>query len=194
MPSLEGSGFAADKAHVRARLRDRLRQDGGFGLIELLIAMLVLNIGLLALVASFNSGIVTLQRASRITTAAVLADQQMELYRAISWANIRLEPTEATNADAEVTPYRSDAGRQYPTALVTGTCSPLVAECMARQTVTGADKRSYRVDTFIISEIPNQGGSNEGRPVKKVTVVVRDGTSLSTVYARQVSTFDQSAG
>lgn len=179
---------------VRARMRELLRQERGFGLIELLIAMVVLNVGLLALVASFNSGIVTLQRASRITTAAVLADQQMELYRAISWANIRLETTEAANADAEVTPYRSDVGRQYPTALVTDTCSPLVAECLPRQTVTGADNRSYRIDTFIISEIPNQGGSNEGRPVKKVTVVVRDGNNLSTIYARQVSTFDQSVG
>jgi Tfp pilus assembly protein PilV len=190
MRSLEGSRAAADKHHVRARVRD----DCGFGLIELLIAMVVLNVGLLALVASFNSGIVTLQRASRVTTAAVLADQQMELYRAITWANIRLETAEATNADAEVTPYRSDVGRQYPTALVTGTCSPLVAECMARQTVTGADKRSYRIDTYIISEIPNQGGPNEGRPVKKVTVVVRDGGNLNRVYARQVSTFDQSVG
>ena len=178
------------RVHVRARVRD----DCGFGLIELLIAMVVLNVGLLALVAAFNSGIVTLQRASRITTAAVLADQQMELYRAITWANIRLETTEAANADLEATPYRSDSARQYPTALVTGSCSPLVAECMPRQTVTGADNRSYRIDTFIVSEIPNQGGSNEGRPVKRVTVVVRDGANLSKVFARQVSTFDQSTG
>ena len=175
-------------------MRARLRDERGFGLIELLIAMVVLNVGLLALVASFNSGIVTLQRASRITTAAVLADQQMELYRAIAWANIRLETAAATTADSEVSPYRSDVGRQYPTALVTGTCSPLVVECTPRQTVTGADKRSYRVDTYIVEETPNQGGSNEGRPVKKVTVVVRDAGDLTKTYARQVSTFDQSTG
>jgi Tfp pilus assembly protein PilV len=175
---------------VRARLRD----ERGFGLIELLLAMVVLNVGLLALVASFNSGIVTLQRASRVTTAAVLADQQMELYRAISWANIRLETTEAATADSEVTPYRSDVGRGYPTAQVTGACSPLVAECTPRQTVTGADNRAYRVDTYIVEEIPNEGGSNVGRPVKKVTVVVRDGAELTRVFARQVSTFDQSTG
>ena len=175
-------------------MRARLRSEDGFGLIELLIAMVVLNVGLLALVASFNSGIVTLQRASRITTAAVLADQQMELYRAISWANIRLETAAATTADAEVTPYRSDAGRQYPTALVTDTCSPLVAECIPQQSVTGADRRPYRIDTYIIQETPNQGQPHEGRPVKKVTVVVRDGNNLTKVYARQVSTFDQSTG
>jgi Tfp pilus assembly protein PilV len=190
MASLEGSGAAADRDHVRARLRS----EDGFGLIELLIAMVLLNVGLLALVASFNSGIVTLQRASRITTGAVLADQQMELYRAISWANIRLEPAAATTADAELTPYRSDASRQYPAVQVTGACSPLVVECMPQQTVTGPDNRAYRVDTYIVQEVPNQGGSNEGRPVKRVTVVVRDGNNLAKVYARQVSTFDQSTG
>ena len=50
-------------------------------MIELLLAMVILNIGLLAVIAAFNSGIVTLQRASRVTTASVLADQQMERYR-----------------------------------------------------------------------------------------------------------------
>jgi hypothetical protein len=60
--------------------------------------------------------------------------------------------------------------------------------------VTGPDNRAYRVDTYMVQEIPNEGGSNEGRPVKKVTVVVRDGNNLTKVYARQVSTFDQSTG
>ena len=62
-------------------------------MIELLLAMTMLNIGLLAVVAAFSSGIVSLNRASRITTAAVLADGQMELYRAITYPSIRLEPS-----------------------------------------------------------------------------------------------------
>ena len=33
-----------------------LRSEEGFGLIELLIAMVILNVGLLALVAAFQSG------------------------------------------------------------------------------------------------------------------------------------------
>jgi prepilin-type N-terminal cleavage/methylation domain-containing protein len=66
-------------------VRKRLRVDqDGFGLIELLIAMVILNVGLLAIIASFQAGIISLSRASRVTTAAVLADQQMELYRAIT--------------------------------------------------------------------------------------------------------------
>ena len=69
----------------------RLRSQEGFGLIELLMAMVMLNIGILAIVAAFNSGAVTLNRASRISTAAALADQQMELYRAIPYASIALD-------------------------------------------------------------------------------------------------------
>ena len=75
------------------RFRERLGGDHGFGLIELLLAMVILNIGLLAIVASFQAGIITLSRASRVTTASVLADQQMELYRALTYASIRLDAT-----------------------------------------------------------------------------------------------------
>ena len=97
-------------------MRARLRREGGFGLIELLMAMTMLNIGLLAVVAAFSSGIVSLNRASRVTTAAVLADGQMELYRAITYANIRLEPTSIP----AVAPYTTDPA--YSASQVTATC------------------------------------------------------------------------
>jgi Tfp pilus assembly protein PilV len=169
---------------VRARLRD----EGGFGLIELLMAMLILNIGLLAVVAAFNSGIIAVQRASRVTTASVLADQQMERYREITYANIRLDSTSATNADTDLT-YRNDSARSYPTAQVTGTCSGVPTECNPSRTATGADKRQYRIDTYIVEQTPTGG-----RAVKLVTVVVRDSQNLGRTYVRQASTFDQSTG
>jgi Tfp pilus assembly protein PilV len=169
---------------VHARLRDQC----GFGLIELLIAMLMLNIGLLAVVAAFNSGIVTLQRASRVTTASVLADQQMERYREITYANIRLETAAATTADSDAT-YRNDTARMYPTALVTGTCVGVPIECNPSRVATGADKRQYRIDTYMLSQTPTGG-----RPLKLVTVVVRDAATLTRTYVRQASTFDQSTG
>jgi type II secretory pathway pseudopilin PulG len=58
-----------------------LRQEAGFGLVELLMAMTILNVGILAVVAGFNSGIVALRRSGAISTGTVLADKQMELYR-----------------------------------------------------------------------------------------------------------------
>jgi len=169
-------------------VRARLREEGGFGLIELLLAMLILNIGLLAVVAAFNSGIIAVQRASRVTTASVLADQQMERYREITYASIRLDATAATTADSEST-YRADTARTYPTAQVTGTCAGVPNECNPSRTATGADKRQYRVDTYILEQTPTGG-----RTVKKVTVVVRDATTPARTYVRQASTFDQSTG
>jgi Tfp pilus assembly protein PilV len=168
---------------VRKRLR--LDQDG-FGLIELLIAMVILNVGLLAIIASFQAGIVTLSRASRVTTAAVLADQQMELYRAITYDSIRL----ASATIPGTAPYTTDTAYNA-SQITTPTCSgpPYPDECNASRAATGADNKSYRVDTYIVQTTPSGG-----RPVKQVTIVVRDGGNLSRVYVRQASSFDLSTG
>jgi type II secretory pathway pseudopilin PulG len=152
-------------------------------LIELLLAMTMLNIGLLAVVAAFSSGIVSLNRASRVTTAAVLADGQMELYRALTYSSIRLEPSSIPG----VAPYTTDSA--YSGSQVTATCAGPPPECNASRQVTGADGKPYRIDTYIVLTTPTGG-----RAVKSVTVVVRDFNNLSIAYARQVSTFDQSTG
>jgi prepilin-type N-terminal cleavage/methylation domain-containing protein len=173
-------------------MRTRLRMDQqGFGLIELLIAMLILNVGLLAIVASFNAGIITLGRASRITTAAVLGDQQMELYRAIQYDSIRL----ASGSIPAGAPYTTDPAYNA-SQITTPACSgpPYPEECNASRTATGADNKSYRIDTYIVETIPGDGQPNEGRPVKQVTIVVRDATNTDRVYVRQASSFDQSTG
>src|ERR1044072_5387019 len=83
----EGRSEPADRSHVRARLR----AEQGFGLIELLMAMVMLNVGILAIVGAFNSGIFALNRASRVTTASALADSQMELYRALTYSVIAVD-------------------------------------------------------------------------------------------------------
>jgi Tfp pilus assembly protein PilV len=165
----------------------RLRSDeAGFGLIELLIAMVILNVGLLAIVASFQAGIISLGRASRVTTAAVLADQQMELYRAVAYTSIRLDSSSIPGT----APYTTDPAYNA-TQITTPACSgtPLPDECNASRIVTGADSKSYRVDVYIVQATPTGG-----RALKNVTIVVRDGTTLSHVYVRQASSFDQSTG
>jgi Tfp pilus assembly protein PilV len=169
-------------------VRKRLRVDQeGFGLIELLIAMVILNVGLLAIIASFQAGIITLGRASRVTTAAVLADQQMELYRAITHDSIRLAPATIP----ATAPYTTDTAYNA-TQITTPTCSPspdYPPECNASRTATGADNKSYRIDTYIVQTAPAGG-----RTLKQVTIVVRDETNLSKTYVRQASSFDQSTG
>src|SRR5205814_7672515 len=98
-------------------VRARLRSERGFGLIELLMAMVMLNVGILAIAASFNAGIVSLNRASRISTASTLADAQMELYRALTWSAIALDPSTIPST----TPYTSDSA--YSSTQATVTCS-----------------------------------------------------------------------
>ena len=167
----------------------RLRSEEGFGLLELLMSMTMLNIGILALVAAFNSGAIALQRASRISTAASLADTQMERYRAITYAAIALDNTSVSNTDSL---YRSDPALggsiSNDVTTTTGCTSPLPNECIPSRSTSGADHRTYRVDTYITYTTPTNG-----RQEKLVTVVVRDGRTNSTL-AREQSTFDASTG
>src|ERR1041385_1687283 len=80
-------------------VRGRLRSEEGFGLVELLMAMVVLNIGILAIGAWFTSGAGALKRASHISTASALADQQMEGYRALLYAQIGLDSGQMSGLD-----------------------------------------------------------------------------------------------
>ena len=49
-------------------------------MLELLMAMVMLNVGILAVVAAFSSGNAALYRANRTSTAGALANKQMEHY------------------------------------------------------------------------------------------------------------------
>lgn len=82
------------------RLATRLRDERGVGLVELLIAMLVLNLGIFATLGAFTSGAVAIRNASRISTAAAIADKQMEAFRNTAYANITASgPANVTGAD-----------------------------------------------------------------------------------------------
>ena len=164
----------------------RLCGESGFGLVELLVAMVLMNIAFLALFATFSSGTVAIRRSARISTATTLADMQMELYRALTYSTIALDSSTIPVS----APYTTDSA--YSASQVTATCSGAVGshnECNASRTVTGPDGHSYRVDTYIVSQT-----LSSARADKKVTIVVRDGSSTSTVYARIASDFDLSTG
>jgi len=61
----------------------RAREEKAFGLIELVIAMVMLNVGILALVATFQSGALAIGRSAYASNATVVADKTMEVYRAL---------------------------------------------------------------------------------------------------------------
>jgi type II secretory pathway pseudopilin PulG len=184
---------AADRSHVHLRARE----ESGFGMIELLMAMVMLNVGLLAIVAAFSSGNASLARTSRISTATALAEKQVESYRGLIYDNIVFTTSEWNSAVADSS-YTADtaytSNMQNPvapkalTATVTNcpTNVPSTA-CDPSYTATGADHRSYRVDTYLYYDAPG-GGSQ----LKSVTVVVRPATNTGRAYARVSSTFDSS--
>ena len=155
----------------------RVRGQQGFALIEMLIAIVVINIGLLAILLALNSGMVTLRRSAESSTASAIADQQIERYRARTFAAIYLDTTSLGATDST---YQSDIA--YSASQVNQTCSPLIPACTPSQTVTGPDGRSWRVDTYIVWTTPAGGTA-----VKQVTVVVRKPGS-PTALARVIST------
>jgi Tfp pilus assembly protein PilV len=177
----------------------RARDESGFGLLELLMAIVMLNIGILAIVAAFSSGNAALARASRISTGSALANKQMEVYRGMLYDNIVFTTTEWSAATADST-YTSDkvyqenmASPTPPKALVStvSSCPASVpaAACDPSYTTTGADRRSYRVDTYLYYDTPSYG-----KQLKTITVVVRNPEDPTRSWSRVSSTFDPSTG
>jgi Tfp pilus assembly protein PilV len=168
----------------------RVRSQHGFALIELLAAIVMINVGILAILLTMNSGVVTLRRSAELSTAAAVADKHMERFRAIPFNQISLDTNSVTAADAT---YKGDAA--YTTYAdsdrVMSPCSPLVVACTPSQTTVGPDGRTYRIDTYIVWKTPTDGtGAPNGDPVKQATVVVRRESGTPTL-ARTVSVFGE---
>ena len=200
MAPLEGWAEDAETGTVRVRGSE----ESGFGLIELVMAMFMMNVGILALVAAFNSGAVALRRASHVSTGAALADTQMELYRGLTYAQIGFDSTQMAAVDNT---YKCDSalGASCPNTITTCAAAPCATgsvptrtncavgppnECLPYRTVSGStspDHYAYRIDSYITFQTPTNG-----RQLKQITVVVRDAANNARVYARQTSTFDPS--
>ena len=69
-------------------------------MVELLCAMGVMSMGILALFAMFQSGMTQLHRASSVTTAAAIADSEMENFRAIKFGVVGLDDADVAATDA----------------------------------------------------------------------------------------------
>jgi hypothetical protein len=156
-----------------------------------------------ALLSMIVTSATALSRQGQQGTALTLAEHQLELYRSLSYANIRLSkasidaiaPTDpymtANSSDATI-PAGNSAGQTTDASTGVACSAPLPPECEATQTVLGPDHRSYRIDTYITSITPTSGAVPIGRPIKQVTVIVRDFNSSLRTFARAATTFDQS--
>jgi hypothetical protein len=139
-------------------------------------------VGITALVAALSSGMVALNRASRASTGAALADIQMEGYRKVKYTDVVLAPTCSSGTSA-------------------------LTNCFTSSTKPGPDGRSYRIDAAIRFDcavgtlggtVPSSAtctGTGASRPAKLVTIVVFDpSTSPAKELFRETSTFDQATG
>jgi prepilin-type N-terminal cleavage/methylation domain-containing protein len=188
-----------------SRTTKRLAAEDGFGLIELMAALVVLTVALLALAAGYDEAFVSLHKASQKTVAAQLADRQLELYRALPYDSVGLDPT-ATAAAAADSLYDDDpilAGdwvtdpvtgvqTQQPSGTVndvTFAACGSTANCLPIQTVTGTDQRSYRIETFVRDRLNNTGTRWYERVV---TVIVQDaGAAGDPEILRTTTAFDR---
>jgi type II secretory pathway pseudopilin PulG len=189
-----------------------ITSEDGFGLVELLVAMVILQVALLALVGAFGAGSVALGRASRANTAQALANQQMELYRSMTYDPIGLDTAGAPTtgmyvADTSVcaasqTPVcgntgpRNNAGTSpWSCTVASGSTSVSlyysangINPCVAHRLVSGAsspDGMTYYVDTYIALT----ASSATQRAFKQISVVVRDsGTGRQLV--KEITTMD----
>jgi type II secretory pathway pseudopilin PulG len=172
---------------IKTRVRERAREEQGFGLVELLIAITLLAVGVLAIASAFSAGVLTIRRASRTTTAAALADAQLELYRAVTYPAIYLDTASEAATDST---YKSDPALSGTPSKVLASCPGVPDECNPSRIASGADGGRYRVDTYILYVTPLQG-----RQLKQVTVVVREPSNVGgQPLTRVVSTFDAVTG
>jgi type II secretory pathway pseudopilin PulG len=182
-----------------------MRREQGQGLVELLISMVILAVGVGALLSVMAAGALSLQRSDQKGTALTLAENQLELYRGVSYPYIRLSASSwppggsayltANTSDATIPPGTSTSEVLDTSPTPTCTGADLTALCLPRQTVTGPDHRRYEIDTYI-TLCPNVAITScpaTADPVKQVFVVVRaaDKPGLPIV-ARNASIFSSS--
>ena len=92
-------------------MRERLQDESGFGLLELLISLVILNIALFATITAFNASTVAIARSGKVTAATSVADKQMEIYRSLQNCAIWLDPTTfpaTSGGTADDALYRAD--------------------------------------------------------------------------------------
>lgn len=171
-------------------VRRIVRDEDAQGIMELVIAIAIINVAILAMFAMFQAGALSVLRASRTSNGAVVAEKQAELYRAMLYTDIRLNDSLVTSAASDPLHIAASEWGSSAVQVKSSSCTNTLPECKPVQTsVTGADGRAYRVDTYIQAVTPSSG-----RAGKQVTVVVRLASDSSRVLAKLTSNYDLATG
>ena len=149
----------------------RLTDEKGQGMIELILAVVLITVALLALMASYDSAFMSIHKSARTNAAAALAESQLELYSSVygdtsttttttggttttitlPLADVGLSSSLLATAKANDAYYGTDEASLSPTGtdVTASSCTTSLAQCKPVQTVTGTDGKTYRVETFI---------------------------------------------
>jgi len=220
---LEGSHPAADNGGVLKRALMRLRtEEEGFGMLELLMAVVMLTIAILALMGVFTSGTLALRSSARVSNGTAVADKTMEVFRELENCGIYLTSSSIpASGSTYYTQYFSDTSAYQnvgtysasnhlwvtqstdasytPIPASSSSCLPNPAPTapdptQATQTVTGPDGLSYLVFTYIVIVSPSgPSGAYTTGHVKEVTVEVFDPNNTTKLLAKESSIFDPDA-
>jgi Tfp pilus assembly protein PilV len=128
------------------------------GMIEMLAAVVLITVALLALMASYDQAFFSLHRSARTNAAAQLANTQLELYNSLyamstsaPLAQIGLNSSLLTTAKSSDAYYSTDENALSPTGTdaTNASCDTTSPQCKPVQTVSGSDGKSYRMETFV---------------------------------------------
>jgi competence protein ComGC len=172
-----------------------LRSESGLGLVELVVAMFVLSVALLALAAGYDTAAISLHNADKKTVAAKLAASQVELYQSLKVSAIGLDQTTLTNVQTsgsgsyDATYVNDEAGLSPSGTDHTILACGASAQCLPIQDVTGPENHPYRIETFV-RDVTNTNATGTWKE-RFVTVIVRDrGASGNPLLFSETSAFD----
>jgi Tfp pilus assembly protein PilV len=171
-------------------VRTRAHNEDGFLMVELVAAMLILTVALLALIGSYSLGYFSIGSAGQTSSAGLLANNQLELYSSLPYSSIGLDATSLSAVKSSDATYSTDES-SLPSGGTDVTISGCGSspQCLPVQNLTGADHKTYKVETFI-QTVPNPQISSRSETV--VSVFVRNpALSGSPIVVKMQTAFDQ---
>jgi Tfp pilus assembly protein PilV len=135
----------------------KLRDEKGISLVEMLISLLVLNVGIFATMGAFTSGAVAIRHASHISTAAALADKKIEAFRQMSYTDpsFAVGTTTASQTGADGLTYNVTTAITSGSQLTTGSYQGSSAVKVVTITITYSGRTVYGPASTTFSQCAN---------------------------------------
>ncbi len=158
-------------------------------MVELLAAMSVMVVGLLAIFTMFQSGIISIRNAGHQTTAAVIASSQMEKQRGAEYETIGLANAAVNVAD---TVYKGDVAYTVGGSATSSLAGAMTASTTTMQVTNGASfpsSNGFRVKVeYEIVRVTAGAGSSTWTVTRGVdgTAAVAHGAGVPTPIVQRV--------